>query len=58
MTWIMDRIIMVMLSADNIFALAIRKQNVPIKFIKLEEARFEFFNEHRSGFSELPADCT
>jgi len=43
------------LSADNLFALAIRKQNVPIKFIKLEEARFEFFNEHRSGFSELPA---
>ena len=43
------------LSADNLFALAIRKQDVPIKFIKLEEARFEFFNEHRSGLSELPA---
>ena len=43
------------LSADNLFALAIRKQNVPIKFIKLEEARFEFFNEHRSGLSELPS---
>jgi hypothetical protein len=42
-------------SADNIFALAIRKQNVPIKFIKVEEKRFEFFNEHRFGLSELVA---
>lgn len=42
-------------SADNIFALAIRKQNVPIKFIKVEEKRVEFFNEHRFGLSELIA---
>jgi len=42
-------------SADNIFALAIRKQNVPIKFIKVEETRFEFFNEHRFGLSEMIA---
>ena len=42
-------------SADNIFALAIRKQYVPVKFIKIEEKRFEFFNEHRSGLSELVA---
>lgn len=42
-------------SADNIFALAIRKQNVPIKFIKVEEKRFEFFNEHRFGLSEMIA---
>ncbi len=42
-------------SSDNIFAVAIRKQNIPIKFIKLEEERFEFFNEHRFGLSELAA---
>ncbi|RYY58632.1 MAG: carboxypeptidase-like regulatory domain-containing protein [Chitinophagaceae bacterium] len=40
---------------DNIFALAIRKQNVPIKFIKVSEKRFEFFNEHHFGLSELVA---
>ncbi len=40
---------------DNVFALAIRKQNIPIKFIKVNEKRFEFFNEHRFGLSELVA---
>ncbi|MCR6720518.1 MAG: DUF5686 family protein [Chitinophagaceae bacterium] len=40
-------------TADNVFALAIRKPNVPLKFLKVDEKRFEFFNEHRSGFSEL-----
>ncbi|RYY53940.1 MAG: carboxypeptidase-like regulatory domain-containing protein [Chitinophagaceae bacterium] len=40
---------------DNVFALAIRKQNVPLKFIKVDEKRFEFFNEHRIGLSELIA---
>lgn len=38
---------------DNVFALAIRKSNVPVKFIKVREKRFEFFNETRSGFSTL-----
>lgn len=38
---------------DNVFALAVRKSNVPIKFIKVKEKRFEFFNETRSGFSTL-----
>jgi len=38
-------------TSDNIFALAIRKTNVPVKFIKIQEKRFEFFNETRSGFS-------
>lgn len=42
-------------TADNIFALAIRKSNVPLKFLKVNEKRFEFFNEHRSGLSELLA---
>src|SRR5690606_4281962 len=32
-------------SQDNVFALAIRKRNVPIKFVKVNEKRFEFFNE-------------
>lgn len=40
-------------STDNIFALAVRKPNIPIKFIRVEEKRFEFFNEIRSGFSGL-----
>ncbi|MEI9811026.1 MAG: DUF5686 family protein [Bacteroidota bacterium] len=38
---------------DNIFALAVRKQNIPLKFLKVKEKRFEFFNETRSGFSTL-----
>ncbi|MET0391553.1 MAG: DUF5686 family protein [Chitinophagaceae bacterium] len=42
-------------TADNVFALAIRKPGVPVKFIKVDEKRFEFFNEHRSGLSELVA---
>jgi hypothetical protein len=42
-------------TSDNIFALAIRKPDVPVKFIKIDEKRFEFFNEHRSGLSELVA---
>jgi hypothetical protein len=40
-------------SSDNIFALAIRKSGVPIKFMKVEEKRFEFFHETKSGFSGL-----
>lgn len=36
---------------DNIFALAVRKQNIPLKYLKVNEKRFEFFNETRSGFS-------
>ncbi|HEX7846635.1 MAG TPA: DUF5686 family protein [Chitinophagaceae bacterium] len=38
---------------DNVFALAIRKNNVPIKFMKIDEKRFELFNETVSGFSTL-----
>jgi hypothetical protein len=40
---------------DNVFALAIRKTNVPVKYIKVNEKRFEFFNETRFGFSTLLA---
>jgi hypothetical protein len=32
------------ISSDNIFALAVRKNNVPIKFIRLREERVDFFN--------------
>lgn len=38
-------------SSDNIFALAIRKAGIPIKFMKIEEKRFEFFHETKAGFS-------
>jgi len=40
-------------SSDNIFALAIRKSGVPVKRMKIEESRFEFFHETKSGFSAL-----
>jgi len=38
-------------SSDNIFALAIRKSGIPIKFMKVDEKRFEFFHETKNGFS-------
>lgn len=41
------------ISQDNIFSFAIRKPNIPRKYINLETASFEFFNELRSGFSTL-----
>lgn len=42
-------------TSDNIFALAIRKPHVPIKYMNVVEKRFEFFNEQRSGLSTLLA---
>lgn len=39
------------ISSDNIFSFAVRKPNIPVKFINLEEGSFEFFNELPSGFS-------
>lgn len=41
------------ISADNIFSLAIRKQGVPLKFMMIEEQRFEFFKEWNIGISAL-----
>lgn len=38
-------------SDDNIFALAIRKEGVPIKFMKLEKEELEYYKEWPSGFS-------
>jgi hypothetical protein len=43
------------ITSDNIFALAIRKPGIPLKYLKINEKRFEFFNETRSGFSTLLA---
>ncbi len=37
-------------TADNIFALAFRKANVPIKFISISEKRLDFYHETNSGF--------
>jgi hypothetical protein len=39
------------ISSDNIFALAIRKNNVPIKYIRLKREDFELFKEWDPGFS-------
>lgn len=39
------------ISSDNIFSFAVRKPNIPVKFINLEESSLEFFNELPSGFS-------
>jgi hypothetical protein len=41
------------ISSDNIFALAVRKNNVPIKFIRLREERVDFFKEWDPGISLL-----
>jgi hypothetical protein len=38
-------------SQDNIFSLAIRKPNVPTKFLYAKERRVEFFNEISNAFS-------
>lgn len=39
------------ISQDNIFALAIRKSGVPIKYMMIDEKRIEYFKEYISGFS-------
>lgn len=45
------------ITSDNIFAIAVRKPNVPIKFINLTEQKLEWFNEWLDGFSvTLTAD--
>jgi hypothetical protein len=41
------------ISSDNIFAVAIRKRNVPIKYLRLEQEKFEWYKEWNSGFSFL-----
>jgi hypothetical protein len=39
------------ISQDNIFAIAIRKSGVPIKFLMVDEKKVDFFKEWRNGFS-------
>jgi hypothetical protein len=36
---------------DNIFSLAIRKQGVPLKFLKIEQQKIEYSKETNSGFT-------
>lgn len=39
------------ISQDNIFALAIRKTGVPVKFLMTEETKVDLFGSTKSGFS-------
>ncbi|MEO6915226.1 MAG: DUF5686 family protein, partial [Chitinophagaceae bacterium] len=39
------------ISQDNIFALAVRKSGVPIKFLMIDEKKLEYLHEWQSGFS-------
>ena len=39
------------ISQDNIFALAVRKSGVPIKFLMVDEKKAEFMHEWANGFS-------
>ena len=41
------------ISADNLFAVAIRKNDVAIKYIRLKELRMDFFKEWKPGISVL-----
>lgn len=38
-------------SSDNVFSIAARKTDVPIKFLRIQQERFEFFKETKTGFS-------
>jgi len=45
------------ITSDNIFAIAVRKPGIPIKFINLTEQQVQWFNEWINGFSlTLTAD--
>ncbi|MEJ7737730.1 MAG: DUF5686 family protein [Chitinophagaceae bacterium] len=39
------------ISTDNIFALAVRKPNIPLKFLQIEEKRVDYFKSWDNGFS-------
>ncbi|MFT4024312.1 MAG: DUF5686 family protein [Flavihumibacter sp.] len=39
------------ISTDNIFALAIRKNKIPLKFMQIKEAKVEYFKEWSPGIS-------
>jgi hypothetical protein len=38
-------------TSDNIFALAIRKPNIPRKYIRINEKRVEFYHQRKNGLS-------
>jgi Family of unknown function (DUF5686)/CarboxypepD_reg-like domain len=38
-------------SQDNIFSLAVRKPNIPIKFLRAQQQKIEFSKETKSGFT-------
>ena len=42
------------ISSDNIFALAVRKNNIPFKYMNVEQTNFEVLKEFNSGFSIRP----
>ncbi|MBX3254340.1 MAG: carboxypeptidase-like regulatory domain-containing protein [Chitinophagaceae bacterium] len=37
--------------SDNLFAIALRKPNVPLRYMKVEQMKLEYFKEWSSGFS-------
>lgn len=37
--------------SDNLFAVALRKPNVPLRYMKIEQMKLEYFKEWRNGFS-------
>jgi hypothetical protein len=39
------------ITTDNIFALAVRKPDIPIKFIRIQEAKIEYLQETVTGFA-------
>lgn len=41
------------ISTDNIFALAIRKPNIPLKFMLIDEKKLEYFKAWDNGFSAM-----
>ncbi len=41
------------ISQDNIFALAIRKSGIPIKFLQIDEKKLEAYKQTKNGFSVL-----
>lgn len=42
------------ISSDNIFALAVRKNNIPFKYMNVEQTNFEVLKEFNSGFAIRP----
>ena len=42
------------ISSDNIFALAVRKNNIPFKYMNVEQTKFEVLKEFNSGFAIRP----